>query len=363
MRQLWVDCYILDASADSGYNVKMSDTPKESPKRYRSIDEFFRSEYVRRVRDPQVLSKVMATAGKMVDKLGKGHPLARKIKRSLDVLSSLRGEDVWNTRNALLLGGALLYVITPVDAVPDPLPLVGLLDDVLVLTSVLAQLRIGKAAGAPLSESAVRNIAAAVPASTPLCCVGVAAVQGSAEVMQALLGIDLPLAARRNTIMYGESPMAVVRTAEGQVRQGAPELLAETAAEEAVLMLPQEWLRSGLVLTDALAEPEIEPLSALVCVSRPGERWQGEPGLPAERLVPVVWAADERAAELAEAADRLRDALHLPRAAHVCITQSRDPHELRELLCRMASPAEPVPQRAGLRGRVASLLARMRPKR
>lgn len=44
------------------------------------------------------------------------------------------------TRAKLLLGGALAYVITPIDLIPDSVPVVGALDDIFILAMALDKL-------------------------------------------------------------------------------------------------------------------------------------------------------------------------------------------------------------------------------
>ena len=347
---------------------------RKSHKLYRTLEDFCRSEYVQRVRDPQVLSKVIVAAGKMVEHLGKGHPLARRIKRSLDVLASLRGDDVFTARNALLLGGALLYVISPLDAVPDPLPLVGLLDDALVLTSVLAGLKLGQ--GVPesggLSENAVDDIAAVLPAAAPLFCVWLAGARGvgKSALLNALLGEDvLPVGASLSaTVLYAQQRMSVVRLADGSVHRGGVELLRSAEVQEAVLMLPHELLRGGIVLTEVEpgAQHQAEVPSAIICMSAPGVEWHEAlelpPGVP---LLPVVCQAVS-AQEREACAAALRAQLHLEPTAEVYATQALGAEDagvaqLREALRQLSAP--PAAQPARPQSRFRELLARLIPFR
>lgn len=127
----------------------MSETPApkhgNKKKLFRTLDEFQLSEYVRYAQDPQVLARVLPAAAKLVARLGKGHPLARRVHRALGILSSLKGDDLLSARNIVLLGGALIYAVSPVDAVPDILPVVGFMDDIAVLAAVLAGIRTSSA--------------------------------------------------------------------------------------------------------------------------------------------------------------------------------------------------------------------------
>jgi uncharacterized membrane protein YkvA (DUF1232 family) len=65
------------------------------------------------------------------------------VKKIWDSVSSLykmaRDPDVpWQYKAAAV--GALVYLISPIDAVPDIIPVVGLLDDVAVITAAVASL-------------------------------------------------------------------------------------------------------------------------------------------------------------------------------------------------------------------------------
>ena len=49
---------------------------------------------------------------------------------------------VWGVSVALYIGAALLYLVSPLDVIPDILPGVGLLDDILALAVTLDRIRV-----------------------------------------------------------------------------------------------------------------------------------------------------------------------------------------------------------------------------
>ncbi|RRD39525.1 DUF1232 domain-containing protein [Leptotrichia sp. OH3620_COT-345] len=54
--------------------------------------------------------------------------------------SNFKGEFKISTMDKLKIIGAIVYVITPIDAVPDFMPLLGFGDDIAVVTYVLSKL-------------------------------------------------------------------------------------------------------------------------------------------------------------------------------------------------------------------------------
>jgi len=50
-------------------------------------------------------------------------------------------KEVFSVRHALLILGAVAYALMPLDAVPDLIPFIGLLDDAAVMTGVYALVR------------------------------------------------------------------------------------------------------------------------------------------------------------------------------------------------------------------------------
>lgn len=78
-----------------------------------------------------------------------------KIQKNLNAMRRGPVADIWNTVIALwkmatdpyanwgsrlLAIGALLYLVSPIDAIPDAIPFLGLTDDVAILTATAAKI-------------------------------------------------------------------------------------------------------------------------------------------------------------------------------------------------------------------------------
>jgi uncharacterized membrane protein YkvA (DUF1232 family) len=66
--------------------------------------------------------------------------LALFVPRVLRLVGRLLADSEVDTGDKVLLGAAALYVVSPLDIVPDSIPLVGPLDDLFLLTLVLLRL-------------------------------------------------------------------------------------------------------------------------------------------------------------------------------------------------------------------------------
>jgi uncharacterized membrane protein YkvA (DUF1232 family) len=54
---------------------------------------------------------------------------------------SVKGDYKLHPANVAMIGGGLLYFILPADLIPDFIPLVGYLDDLAVLTTIMNSLK------------------------------------------------------------------------------------------------------------------------------------------------------------------------------------------------------------------------------
>ena len=74
----------------------------------------------------------------------------QKIDRAKRLFDSTRKGDVWTTRNKILAVLALLYLISPVDLIPDwVVPFIGLLDDLGIGAAVAFWIRTHRAPTTP----------------------------------------------------------------------------------------------------------------------------------------------------------------------------------------------------------------------
>ncbi|MDH3826164.1 MAG: DUF1232 domain-containing protein, partial [Desulfobacterales bacterium] len=80
------------------------------------------------------------------NKINKAYPTLKKVLENVRELyalfkDSVKGDYKLHTANVAMIGGGLLYFILPADLIPDFIPLVGYLDDLAVLTTIMNSLK------------------------------------------------------------------------------------------------------------------------------------------------------------------------------------------------------------------------------
>ena len=80
------------------------------------------------------------------DKINKAYPALKKTLENVRELYALfkdavKGDYQLHPANIAMIGGGLLYFILPVDLIPDFIPIVGYLDDLAVLTTIMNSLK------------------------------------------------------------------------------------------------------------------------------------------------------------------------------------------------------------------------------
>lgn len=97
------------------------------------FEEFRKSKWVKAAQDPRSESRLRSAFPKWKNRV-----------KNLNLLS--RAGELWSyfisgscsATNKMLVMGALIYLVSPIDLVPDYIPVIGWLDDVGVATAVLA---------------------------------------------------------------------------------------------------------------------------------------------------------------------------------------------------------------------------------
>lgn len=80
------------------------------------------------------------------NKINKAYPALKKVLENVRALYALfkdavKGDYKLHPANVAMIGGGLLYFILPADLIPDFIPLVGYLDDLAVLTTIMNSLK------------------------------------------------------------------------------------------------------------------------------------------------------------------------------------------------------------------------------
>lgn len=108
----------------------------------KDTDSFEKSKWVQRMKeilsDPKRLAEFEQAVAKFLEAKGKSSPTMARAHQAYRMFRSSKAKDLLTPRNAILLGAALLYLISPMDAIPDLAPVIGLLDDLGILSLILA---------------------------------------------------------------------------------------------------------------------------------------------------------------------------------------------------------------------------------
>ena len=102
-----------------------------------SVEALLQSKWGRMVSDPQFRGQLIDMAEAWLNK-HKDSPLAVHLLRLLEMLRPLlTGTEPLSKTKMLAIAAAVLYVISPIDSLPDILPGVGWLDDLGIVLLVL----------------------------------------------------------------------------------------------------------------------------------------------------------------------------------------------------------------------------------
>lgn len=102
-----------------------------------SVMDLENSRWAEAVRNAEVMNNLTPMATDWLNKHTSHSELAQRVKNALSILTSDRRSELLTPRNIILLASGILYVISPVDAVPDFIPFAGLADDLGVIALVL----------------------------------------------------------------------------------------------------------------------------------------------------------------------------------------------------------------------------------
>ena len=102
-----------------------------------NLTDLENSGWMKKAQNPAVLEMLEAQVLTWLSKVRISNKLAQKAQTALQLFVSGRKGELLTPRNCLILGASLLYLVCPVDAVADIIPIIGLADDLGVLTLAL----------------------------------------------------------------------------------------------------------------------------------------------------------------------------------------------------------------------------------
>lgn len=97
------------------------------------------------IKDPDRFKNMLKDARQVLDGKASGQlkEVVDKLKLFLSMLNDYRNGIYTELplRSVLSIGGALLYLISPADIIPDFIPVIGMIDDIFIINLVWNQLR------------------------------------------------------------------------------------------------------------------------------------------------------------------------------------------------------------------------------
>lgn len=133
-----------------------------------TLDELKQSKWWDKACDPKVQASICNTAESWLRKFGKKNKVALRMSEAIQLLRrSLKDKKAATPRNIIILTAVILYTITPLDGIPDILPVVGWLDDLgllaLAVKTVMDALSAKKSDKAPEASKLTDDSASANP--------------------------------------------------------------------------------------------------------------------------------------------------------------------------------------------------------
>ena len=108
-------------------------------KLYKTPDEFEQSSWVKMSSDSQKVTEALNRAPEIIKRMGVNTPGAQKFEKLVTLFKENMGSGkLFSVRNAAILAGVILYWVSPIDFIPDFLPVIGWLDDLGLLAMAVS---------------------------------------------------------------------------------------------------------------------------------------------------------------------------------------------------------------------------------
>ncbi|MBQ1960601.1 MAG: DUF1232 domain-containing protein [Akkermansia sp.] len=112
--------------------------PTIKDKIFKTLADFEQSEWVQRMKQPENRQVIIATAEKWLRSAGKKSPVFKRVNLIYNMLRHGKADAILTPRNIAILAAVLLYTISPLDCIPDIIPVIGWMDDMGLLAMAIA---------------------------------------------------------------------------------------------------------------------------------------------------------------------------------------------------------------------------------
>lgn len=122
----------------------------------KTVEEIEKSAWFRKLNKPELVAGLESAAEAWLRKHGTKSQMGRQLHAALVMYRQSKAGHMLTPRNVAILTFSILYVVCPVDAIADIVPVIGWLDDIGILTVAFSSIlsSMGKPAENQAEETA-----------------------------------------------------------------------------------------------------------------------------------------------------------------------------------------------------------------
>lgn len=133
-----------------------------------TVEEIENSKWFKKLNKPEIIAGLESGAELWLKKHGTKSKVGKQLHAALQLYRQSKAGNVLTPRNVAILTFSILYVVWPMDALADIIPVIGWMDDIgvlsLVFTAIISSMATG---GRKTDDSAHPLIAGTDSAETP----------------------------------------------------------------------------------------------------------------------------------------------------------------------------------------------------
>lgn len=119
-----------------------------------TVEEIENSKWFKKLNKPELIAGLESGAELWLRKHGSKSKVGKQLHTALQMYRQSKAGNVLTPRNVALLTFSILYVVCPLDAIADIIPVIGWMDDIGVLSLVFSAILASMATGGKKSDNA-----------------------------------------------------------------------------------------------------------------------------------------------------------------------------------------------------------------